>query len=728
MQVPPDRRWPAPSVNSTSIRGAIIVALIGALVVLTSVAGASIPLGARTSNSPAEPAIQAATTISGALVPLGILGETGAALGGTPNPSVAVPVDTIVSVDVDLPLQHPGELNAFLQSVSNPDSPQYADFLTDAQFATEYAPPAADQSLVATYLESNGLRVIDLAPNHLSLVAQGPLSDVARAFHVTYAMYSAGGHSFWAPVDGPSVPASLAPLIFGVAGLTNDPSNVHLAVVGPSTSSAVPGVGVLDRPDEMHFEFQLNQLYNATGDRAVGVVPTYARGVTIVPALWSVSSTSCGYSTSDLANFFNNSTGYPGGLPGIAIQPHYSIPGYAGGAPASGNCSTAGLNVSNVGTQEVSSPTIELSLDQEYSGVDAPGATIAPTWVNGTGPAATNGELVGLLNWATGGNLPGMDVLTQSFGGGESPDSHGSFEAILEQDYLAAEATGVTVLASSGDSNGAEGPQADGAALCGPGPTDEGVPGIDFPGSSPAVLSVGGTANMAHGTSMLGGQTVWNWCPNADGGVSAGSSGGVSLAFPEAWYQHGIPAVDSAMRNAIRVTTTGNGSTSSPGGINNGTVYNATSARPDPDIGGPSANNSVFFAGQWLTGYGGTSFSSPAVAGMLGSVIAFDGHKLGAVGPALYALEKKWLAGQLPYPPTYFVQNYSNAFFNGSPDFNTSAGWGVPLAYNIARDLGKPFLTTGAHAPPAAGKPYNVTVRASDVRPVASVNVTYKEP
>ncbi len=477
----------------------------------------------------------------------------------------------------------------------------------------------------------------------------------------------------------------------------------------------------------MHYEFQLNQLYNATGHGST-VVPTYAQGVTVVQGLWSDSSVTCGYSTSDIGAFFNNSTGYPSGLPKPVMQPHYSVPGYAGGAPGGGNCSTAGLNVSNVGTEEVSSPTIELTLDQEYSGTDAPGATLAPTWVNGTGPAATNGALAALVNWITGGNLPGMDVLTQSFGGGESAATNGSFEASLEQDYLAAAATGVTVLASSGDSNGATGVEGNGNALCGGGPADEGVPAIDYPGSSPNVLSVGGTATFGTGSSILGGQTVWNWCPSADSGVSAGSTGGVSLAFPEAWYQKGIAPVHAAMDNAIHVTLTGNGSTSSPLGINDGTVYSATSARPDPDVAGPAANNTVFYADQWLTGYGGTSFSSPSVAGMLASVIAFDGHQLGAFGPALYSLEKQYLAGNLKLPPTYFVQNYSNAFFNGAPEYNTSAGWGVPLAYNIALDLGKPFLTTTPHLAPAAGKPYNVSVHVHDVRKVTSVNVTYLEP
>jgi subtilase family serine protease len=698
---------------------------VGALLVVSSLAVAS--------GSPNEPsagvphgAPASSPSASGPLVDLGITFETGPALGGAVDPSTPVPLATVASVEVNLPLQNSSGLSEFVQSVSNPNSPDYAQFLTVPQFAARFAPSAGDVGIVTSYLQSYGLDVLSVSPNRLSLTVQGSLAQLGPALHVTFAMYSAAGAPFWAPTASPEVPASVAPWVFGIAGLTDHPSDVRVQATAPSTSG-VAGIGTRDYPDAMHYEFQLNQLYNGTGAGST-VVPTYAQGVTVVQGLWSDSSVLCGYSTTDIGNFFNQSAGYPSGIPKPVMQPHYSVPGYAGGAPASGNCSTAGLNVSNAGTQEVNSATIELTLDQEYSGTDAPGATLAPTWVNGTGPAATNGALAALVNWITGGNLPGMDVLTQSFGGGESAATNGSFEATLEQDYLAAAATGVTVLASSGDSNGATGAYGNGNALCGGGPADEGVPGIDYPGSSPNVLSVGGTATFGSGTSILGGQTVWNWCPSADSGVSAGGTGGVSLAFPEAWYQKGIAPVDAAMDNAIQVTVTGNGSASSPLGINDGTVYNSTSARPDPDLAGPAANNSVFFADQWLTGYGGTSFSSPSVAGMLASIIAFDGHRLGPFGPALYSLEAQYLAGKLKLPPTYFVQNYSNAFFNGSPDYNTSAGWGVPLAYNIALDLGKPLLATTPHLAPAAGMPYKVSVHVHDVRVVTNVNVTYREP
>jgi subtilase family serine protease len=665
-------------------------------------------------------------SFSGPLLGLPITWETGAAIGGlglgtAPDPS------TSTTVVVTLPIQDPEGLQSFVRSVSNPDSPGYAHFLSHTAFDSRFSPPASEQRLVASYLASEGLHLRSLSPDHLTIVASGTLGSLAAAFHISFANYARDGQRFYAPTSAPEVPAALAPWVFGVAGLTDYNFGLLPQVAAPLTGG-VAGSGVQDFPDQEHFEFQLNQLYNATGTPTT-VVPTYAQGVVIVQGLWSGATGQCGYSISDISNFFNNSTGYPGNLPKPTTIPHYQIPGYPGNAPASGHCASAGVNSTNSGVQEAESPAIELTLDQEYSGIDAPGANLEPTWVNGTGPAATDPPLEALTSWVVGGNVSGLDVFTNSWGGGESADTNGSFEAVMEQDYQEAAATGVTVLASSGDSNGAEGPAGNGQAVCGSGPASEGVPGIDYPGSSPNVLSVGGTANMGTTTAILSGQTVWNWCPSTDAGVSAGSTGGVSLAFPEAWYQQNDSIVTHAMLNAIQVTVTGNGSANSPLGVNDGVVYSNTSARPDPDVSGPAANMTIYFSQQWLANYGGTSFSSPAVAGMLGEIIAFDGHPLGQFGPALYTLEKEWLHGQVPLPPTYFVQNYSNAFFNGSTDYNTSAGWGVPLAYNLALLLGKPFLTVHpgrAHA--TATKPFPLHVAVHDLRPVAYVNVTYQEP
>jgi subtilase family serine protease len=675
----------------------------------------------------------------GPMQSLGFTSETGPAIGGSLDPTAAVPLASTAQVVVTLPLQNTSSLESFILNSTDPNSTAYGQFLTNDQFTALYGAPASAQQLVASYLSSAGLNVSYQSPDHLTVLASGTLSQIASAFNVTLAMYTKGAQTFWAPTASPSAPSNVAPWIFGIAGLTD-----HNFGYKPQLSvAAVPGTGVMDLPNQMPYVYQLNQLFNATGNKSSGVHPSYAAGVTITQALWSGSPTQCGYSYSDIGittggttqwGYYGNHTGYPSFLPEPVLTPHYNVPGYPGNPPATGQCDTAGVNLSGTAGQIIGTAALELTVDLEYSGQDAPGATLAPTWVNGTSIFETNPPLEALTSWIASGNIPGLAVVTQSYGGGESPATPGSFQAVMDQSFQELAATGVTVLASSGDDNGGTGFEGNGNSFCQSGPaplTGYGVPGLEYPASAPDVLAVGGTANMAYGAQALPGQTVWNWCPSTDGGISAGSTGGVSLAYPESKWQN-LPIVNAAMLNAIQVTETGNYTTGPPPngclGCDNGTVYSATSARPVPDVAGPAANNEMYFEQGWVSGYGGTSFSSPATAGALASVIAFTGHRLGLFAPTLYALERAWLKHQVPLAPTYMVQNYSNAFFEGAPGYNTSAGWGVPMAYNLALDLGKPFLATNPHGPGAAGKAYAISAHVQDDKAVSKVQVVYELP
>ncbi len=653
---------------------------------------------------------------------------------------------------VSLPFVNQSELATFYQGVSTPYSPSYGQFLSSAGFTERFAPPLVDQEAIAGYLASYGIQVAYLSPDHLTIAVDGTLLELGTAFAVTFAMYSLAGQVFFAPTSSPSVPSGLAPWIHQVVGLTNYTYGMKPQVVLRSTgatngSGAPPGSGVMDYPSAMTSEFQLNQLWNATGNRTAGTVPSYAQGVVIGTALWDLNNTPngaavqyCPYSITDIQQFFHMIPGASPSMPQVLPSPHdhanYNITGDPGNPPGTGDCASGGSGIApNVATEELD---FEMTIDQEWSGEAAPGSTIEPTYVGGAGVTVTDGALALLLAWIAAGNVPNLALLSQSFGGGES--------TFLESAFTELAAEGVTVLASSGDNNGAGGLL--GQPICNTGApgeyswNTEGSTSVEYPGSSPNVLSVGGTANMAlpsptDPSAVLAGQTVWNWCPSTDGGVSAGSTGGVSSVFPEPTYQASDPIVSRAMRWAINVTSTGNftNGTAPTGceGCDDITPFSPTSARAIPDVGGPAANNTGYMAGTWLSGWGGTSFSSPTLAGVLGSIVAFDGHKLGLFNPTLYALEQEYLSGQfasLPFPvaPTYFVQNYSNAFFAGGPDYNTSSGWGVPQAYNLALLLGKPFISSNPNGSATVGSPYPVHATVRDDRSLRTVNISYLEP
>jgi hypothetical protein len=687
------------------------------------------------------------------MVSLGLPSESGAALGAVQDPSLPAPMAQQDLVVVTLPLQHVPQLNAFLLAVSDPNSPTYAQFLTNAQFAQAFGPPATAQLGVANYLTAHGLTIEYLSSDHLTVAAKGTLQQLEQAFSVQFQMFTKGGQTFFAPTSSPSVPSSLAPWIEDVVGLTNSNFGTQaqltyepqLAVRGDASNG--PGVGVEDYPNQNTFEFQLNPLWNATGNKTAGVHPSYAQGVVIATALWDLNNSPppapqyCPYSITDVLQFFHGNTtsgpSMPSELPAPIDHANYNVTGDPTQPPGTGECTDFSSPTGpNTATEEL---TLEMTIDQEYSGEDAPGAMIEPTYVGGDGVTVSDADLALLLAWIANGSIPNLAALSQSFGGSETP----SWEVY----YTELAAKGVTVLASSGDDNGACGFECNGEAVCDTGAAGEyswnteGATTINYPGSSPNVLSVGGSANMAYGTPSepeagLPGQTVWNWCPTFDNGANGGSTGGVSSDFAEPAYQSAIPLVNKAMLWAINVTNTGNFTTGPPPtgceGCDDGDAYSATSARAIPDVAGPAADMTGYLGEQWISGWGGTSFSSPATAGAVGSIIAFDGHKLGFLNTALYQLESEYLSGDfagLPFDvaPTYFVQNYSNAFFDGGT-YNTSAGWGVPQAYNIALLLGKPFISTNPDGAASAGTTYPVKAVIKDDRSLSHVNVTYLEP
>ncbi|HTX58132.1 MAG TPA: S53 family peptidase [Verrucomicrobiae bacterium] len=92
------------------------------------------------------------------LVP-GIAG-TSSRLAAAPLP-VGVPRQRLgeVRFDVVLPLRNEGELNRFIAQSSEPDSPQYGQRLTRAQFLARYAPSQADLAAIASDLRSRGFNV-----------------------------------------------------------------------------------------------------------------------------------------------------------------------------------------------------------------------------------------------------------------------------------------------------------------------------------------------------------------------------------------------------------------------------------------------------------------------------------------------------------------------------------------------------------------------------------------
>ncbi len=262
---------------------------------------------------------------------------------------------------------------------------------------------------------------------------------------------------------------------------------------------------------------------------------------------------------------------------------------------------TIGLN-NNVGVTSVSvdgaqnSPSGdpngddgEVVLDIEVAGAVAPGARIAVYFAPNTDAGFLNA-----INAAIHDTVRKPSIISISWGspeGGWTSQAMNAFNAAFHDAAL----LGITVCAAAGDDGSSDG-------------DSDGRNHVDFPASSPWVLSCGGTRLVANGDSIAQ-ETVWN-----DGTNGGATGGGVSVHFSEPAYQ-----------SHVKVPKPGAGAADNTG-------------RGVPDVAGnadPATGYLLFIDGQQNV-LGGTSAVAPLWAGLIAICNQNLGHNAGWLHPVLY--------------------------------------------------------------------------------------------
>ena len=184
----------------------------------------------------------------------------------------------------------------------------------------------------------------------------------------------------------------------------------------------------------------------------------------------------------------------------------------------------------------------EASLDVEWAHAVAPGASIIVynAEYEPSDPTASSENLLTAMQQAS--EIPGVSVVTLSYGEPESALAAGS-EQSLDADFTT---QGVTFLAASGDS----GIYGDGGR----------VVAANYPAASPNIVSVGGTSiviDAAGDYPGTGSSGEVAWGNGTKSGSAGGGGGGLSAVEPEpAWQTGVVPASmdpDGAARDAGRL-------------------------------------------------------------------------------------------------------------------------------------------------------------------------------
>lgn len=319
------------------------------------------------------------------------------------------------------------EVEAFVASLQDPASPNFHKWLSADEFGKRFGVAEADLRTITSWLESHGFTVNSVYPSGMVIDFSGNAGQLRSAFHTSIHNLEVNGVRHIANFGDPQIPEALAPVVAGVVSMHDfRPRKMSRAVRkgnGPeytfSDSSGQTVQAVV--PADLATIYDFNPLFTK------GIT---GKGQTVVV----VEDTDL-YATSDWTTFrtaFGLSQYSSGAL--TTVHP----------APASGasNCTDPGVNVDGDDAEAI--------LDAEYASAAAPGATIEVAACDDT--TVTFGGFIAAQNLLNASSPP--SIMSVSYGECEAyngASSNASFNTLFQQ----AVAEGVSVFVSAGDEDAA---------------------------------------------------------------------------------------------------------------------------------------------------------------------------------------------------------------------------------------------------------------------------------
>ena len=529
------------------------------------------------------------------------------ATGGAPADA------STISFGLLLKLRDTAAAEATLASISDPASASYGKWLTSSDFATRFAPAKADVTAVQSWLKNQGFALRNTLGG-MYVEASGTTAQINKVFGTKVRNYTYLGKTVHANSTALSLPdgtpSAVLGVVSGVVGLDQGTALKKPAdtlpgpdtgfragkpcskYYGEKTASAQPGVNGKKLPYVVcgYEPKQYQSAYGVTDQLKKGIS---GHGVTV-----AVTDAFASPTIVKDTKTYNAKHGLPafnwGQFRQITPGPNgYDLVDECGGAGWYG----------------------EETLDIEAVHSMAPGAKVV--YVGGADCASGLDEA-----WASTIDNHVADIITNSWGTGTDKveDLGAEWIAFYAQFSLEAALTGITVDFSSGDS----GDETTGG-------TDPASKTVDFPADLPYVTGVGGTSV---GIDKSG-KRVWEhgWqnayaALSADGkswgdpAYSSGGGGGTSILFAQPFYQRGVvPTSISEYFGSTPMRTVPD-----------------ISMAGDPNTGFLVGQTQVFPNGTYYDEYriGGTSLSSPLLAGMQAVASQKAHHPVGFANPLYY--------------------------------------------------------------------------------------------
>ncbi len=538
------------------------------------------------------------------------------------------------------------DLDTFLAQQQDPTSPNFHKWLTPEEYGARFGAPQADIDAITAWLSASNLTIDSVARGRNTIAFSGNVRQVERAFATEIHNYSVNGETHFANATDPSVPAAVAGRILTVHGL-NDFRMKARAKSRPLpryTAQTVSGIHYL-APDDIAAQYDIKPLHD------LGITGVGQKIVVVGQTNINLAD------VQQFRSYFN----LPANDPQLVLVPGSPNPGI------------------------LNSDLPEADLDIEFAGAAAPSAKVIFVY---------SIDVVASAQYAIDQNL--APILTMSYGDCESQTAlpgpvnllnKAEDPQTLRQYAQQANAQGITWMAASGDSGGAD------CFRDGLSRNQGAVAAVDIPGSIPEVTSVGGTElNDVAGTYFAASndpnhaslysyvpETTWN--DSLIDGTPSASGGGVSIIFAKPSWQTGPGVPNDGFRDVPDISLTASG---------------------DHD-------GLLFYSGGAVGLVGGTSVAAPNFAGivaLLNQYLVTNGYQktagVGNVNPRLYALAQSAPAAFHDITTGSNIVNGCSTKtctappvgFNAGPGYDQATGLGSLDAFNLITSW--PQTVTGA--------------------------------
>jgi hypothetical protein len=550
-------------------------------------------------------------------------------------------------------------LQQLIDQQQDKTSSTYHQWLMPETFGAAFGPTDRDVSAVTTWLSSHGFSGVQVNAARTFIQFDGSAGAVQAAFRTSMHRYAVQGQQHFANASDPSIPTALAPVISGIASLNNFPRRAASHKVGNFSRDASTN-RTMRLPNETQSAAQPTFTINEGGGVTYGVTPYDFATIYNVLPLWNASTPIDG--TGQTIAIVGQTDINPADF--VNFRKLFGLPLGNTATPTGTQYLNIIYNGPNPG---VTGDEGEADIDTQWSGAVARGSII--DYVVSEGTEVTQGTDLSAI-YVVDNNL--APIMSYSYGQCELflGTSGNSFYKTLWQQ---AAAQGITVLIAAGDSGSAG---CDNAGMQG---SSDGL-AINGLSSTPYNIAVGGTDFYMPN----GGTAFWNSANNSTTQASAkgyipevpwnesctnsvfNTTGTFAGQTAEQVCNSGTAAgygllsvIGSGGGPSACIQSNGSSSSSCKGGYakpswQTGTGVPADGVRDIPDVS--LFASAGFFSAFYIVcqqsnnidgqpcslnnfaGYGGTSVSSPAFAGILSLVNQKTGSRLGNANYVLYNL------------------------------------------------------------------------------------------